>query len=116
MSQDPSPTAAQPLSFVQRVIGVVVSPGETMARIAAAPRWVDVLILTAVVVAGGFALFLSSEVGKAAFVDQSVASIESWGRTVTPEMYTGIQKQAEFMVWIQSISILVMSPIMLFIL
>lgn len=86
-----------------------------MARIAAAPRWVDVLLLTAVLVAAGFALFLSSDVGKAAFVDQSVAAMESWGRTVTPEMYAGIQKQAEFMVWIQSISILVMSPIMLFI-
>ena len=28
MTQDPSSDAAQPLSFVQRVIGVVVSPGE----------------------------------------------------------------------------------------
>ena len=65
MAQDSSPAAAPPLSFVQRVIGVVISPGETMAAIAAAPRWFDVMALTTVLVAAGFALFLSSEVGKA---------------------------------------------------
>jgi hypothetical protein len=86
MAQDASQPAAQPLSLVQRVVGVVVSPGETMARIAAAPRWVDVLVLTTVLMAAGFALFFSSDVGKAAYVDQSVASIESFGGTVTAEM------------------------------
>ncbi len=53
------------------------------------------MALTTVLVAAGFALFLSSEVGKAAYVDQAVASIESFGRTVTADMYTAIQRQAE---------------------
>lgn len=112
MSQDQSPTAAQPLSFVQRVIGVVISPGETMAGIAAAPRWLDVLVLTTVVIAAGYGLFLASDVGKAAYVDQAVASIESFGQTVTSEMYTGIQRQTEYMAWIQGISILIVGPVM----
>ncbi len=111
MAQDPSPSAAPPLSFVQRVIGVVISPGETMARIAAAPRWFDVMALTTVLVAAGFALFLSSEIGKAAYVDQAVASIESFGQTVTAEMYTAIQRQAEFAAWIQGGTILFFSPL-----
>jgi hypothetical protein len=111
MTQDPSPAAAPPLSFVQRVIGVVISPGETMARIAAAPQWFDVMALTTVLVAGGFALFLSSDIGKAAYVDQAVASIESFGQTVTADMYTAIQRQAGFAAWIQAGSILFFSPL-----
>lgn len=111
MAQDSSPAAAPPLSFVQRVIGVVISPGETMARIAAAPRWFDVLALTTVLIAAGFALFLSSDIGKAAYVDQAVASIESFGQTVTSEMYTAIQRQADYAAWIQAGSIVFFSPL-----
>ena len=81
-----------------------------MARIAAAPRWIDVLALTTVLMAVGFALFLASDVGKAAYVDQAVASIESFGGTVNPEMYAGLQRQAGFMSWIQGASILFIGP------
>ncbi|BCS34571.1 hypothetical protein TBR22_A37990 [Luteitalea sp. TBR-22] len=112
MSTETSSAAAPPLPFVQRVIGVVVSPGDTMARIAAAPRWVDVLVFTTVLVAAGFAVFLSSDVGKAAYVDQAVASIESFGRTVTPEMYAAIQKQASIAAALQGGTILFFSPLM----
>ncbi|MCC6163127.1 MAG: YIP1 family protein [Acidobacteria bacterium] len=110
MTQESTP-AAQPLSFVQRVIGVVVSPGETMARIVAAPRWLDVLALTTVLSAALFALFLSTEVGKAAYVDQAVASSETWGQTVTEQQYAGIQQFANYAAAIQGVSILVMGPI-----
>lgn len=112
MTQDPGPSAAPPLTLLQRVIGVVVSPGETMARIAAAPRWLDVLALTTILVAIGFSVFLASNVGKAAYVDQAVASIESWGRTVTPEMYAVVQRQAGFMAYIQGATILFFGPLM----
>jgi hypothetical protein len=111
MAQDASQPAAQPLSLVQRVVGVVFSPGETMTRIAAAPRWVDVLVLTTVLMAAGFALFFSSDVGKAAYVDQSVASIESFGGTVTAEMYERLQRQASFATYLQSGTILFFSPL-----
>jgi hypothetical protein len=79
MSTASSSPAAPPLSFVQRVIGVVVSPGETMARIAAAPRWVDVLVFTTVLVAAGFAAFLSSA-RRPTWTRPSPASSRSGGR------------------------------------
>ena len=111
MTQDPSPGAAQPRSLVQRVIGVVISPGETMPRIAAAPRWRDVLALTTVLTAVAFAVFFATDVGKAAYVDQAVASIEAFGGTVNTEMYAGLQRQAGFMSWIQGATILFIGPI-----
>lgn len=111
MTPDPSSPAAPPLSFLARVIGVVFSPGETMARVAAAPRWLDVLALTTILMAAGFALFFSTEIGKAAYVDQAVASIEGFGQTVNTEMYTALQRQAGYAAWLQSGTMLFFSPL-----
>ncbi len=111
MTNEPVPHAAPPLSFVGRLVGVVIAPGETMASVAAHPKWLDVLALTTLLVALGFGWFLSTEVGKAAYVDQAVASIESFGGTVNDQMYTAVQRQAEMASWIQGGSILFFSPI-----
>ena len=111
MSQDSSLPAARPLPFIQRVVGVVVGPGETMASIAAHPRWVDVLAFTTVLVALGFGLFLSTDVGKAAYVDQAVASLEAFGRTVNAEMYGVLQRQAEIAAYLQVGSVLFFTPL-----
>ncbi len=111
MPQDPFPAAAPPLPFVKRLIGVVFAPGDTMASVAAHPRWLDVLAFTTVLVAAGFAWFLSTEVGQTAYVDQAVASMEAFGRTVNADMYGALQRQAKFAAWIQAVSILFFSPI-----
>ena len=117
MSQDSSPSvAARPLSFVQRVVGVVISPGETMASVAAFPKWVDVLVFTTLVIALGMVLFLSTDVGKAAYVDQAVASLESFGLTVNEQMYTEIQRQAQSAARNQGIAVVVLGPVMAFVL
>lgn len=82
-----------------------------MARVAAAPRWLDVLAVTTVLMAAGFALFFSSEVGKVAYVDQAVASVESFGQTVTADMYAGLQRQASVAAWLQPATMLFFSPL-----
>lgn len=110
MTEDIHTDAARPLPFVQRVVGVVVSPADTMASVAAHPRWADVLILTTVLVALGFGLFLATDVGRAAYVDQAAASIEAFGGTVTDQIYAGIQRQAGFAAYLQAGAILVFSP------
>ncbi len=111
MPNHPSPAAAEPLPFVKRIVGVVVGPGDTMASVAAHPRWLDVLAFTTVVVALGFVWFLSTEIGKTAYVDQAVASMEAFGRTVNEDMYAVVQRQAEYARWIQGASILFFSPL-----
>jgi hypothetical protein len=111
MTQDPSPGAAPPLSLVQRLIGVVVSPGETMARIAAAPRWIDVLVLTTVLVAAGFAVFFATDVGKAAYVDQAVSTLESFGQTVNNDLFAMLQRRANSAYLVQGLTVLFFSPL-----
>lgn len=112
MSQEPTPPAAPPRSFLQRIIGVVFSPGETMASVAAFPKAWDVLLLTTVLSAVGIGAFMSTEVGQSAFVDQQVASRESFGMTVSAEEYTGLQRLAGQMGVIQAVTVLFFGPLM----
>ena len=112
MAQDSVPAAAPPRSLLQRLVGVVVSPGDTMASVAAFPKAWDVLLLTTLVSAAGVGAFMSTEVGQSAFVDQQVASRESFGMTVTAEQYTGLQRRAGQMAIIQPLTILFFGPLM----
>jgi hypothetical protein len=102
---------AQPLSFAQRVVGVVLSPGDTFRSVAVWPHWVDVLALQTLVTALAFGVFLSTDAGKAAYVDQAVSSIEAFGGTVTDAMYASVQRQAELAVFLQPATILLFAPL-----
>lgn len=111
MAQDFVAPAAPPRSLLQRIVGVVVSPGDTMASIAAFPKAWDVLVLTTVLSAAGLGLFMSTDVGQSAFVDQQVASRESFGMTVTAEQYAGLQRLAGQMAVIQPLTVLLFGPL-----
>lgn len=100
-----------PLSFPRRVTGVILAPGETFRSVAAFPVWLDVLVLQTVVVAVAFFVFLSTDVGKLAYVDASVSAVEGFGGTVTDAMYDGLRGQAEFAAYVQSASVILFGPL-----
>lgn len=99
------------LSLPQRLIGVIFSPGETFRSVAAHPTWLPMLALQILITAGAFALFLSTDVGKNAYIDQAVSSVESFGQTVNDQMYEGIRQQAEYAAIIQPATIVFMAPL-----
>lgn len=101
------------LSLAQRVLGVIVSPGDTFRSVAAHPTWLGVLVLQLAVTSAAFAGFFSTDVGKAAYVDQSVSSIESFGQTVSDQMYEGIRRQSEYARVIQPVTMLIFGPVVL---
>lgn len=104
-------TAAPRLSLPSRIVGVLTSPGDTFRSVAAHPTWFGVLAVQLTVAALAFALFFSTDVGKAAYVDQAVSSVESFGGTVNDQIYDGIRRQAEFAKYIQPVSMFVFGPI-----
>ena len=104
--------AAASKSLPARVIGVLTSPGDTFRDVAASPRWLSVLALTTLVVAGLWFWFLSTEPGQTAMVDQQVRQIEAWGGTVTDAQYTGIEQSLPMMRYIVPGTTLVMGPLM----
>jgi hypothetical protein len=67
------------MGLMSRVVGIVTSPRETFAKVAAHPKWFGMLVLV-IVVTGGLAIwFQSTEVGRQATFDQSVKMMESFG-------------------------------------
>ncbi|HXH05020.1 MAG TPA: YIP1 family protein [Vicinamibacterales bacterium] len=76
-----------------RAIGIIVAPRETFEAVAAHPRWFGMLALTLVPMAVLTFLFLSTETGREALLEQQVSSIEAFGMTVTDEMYARLRAQ-----------------------
>lgn len=80
----PADGIARALPLPQRFLGVLFSPQPTFASVAAHPKWAGMLLLSLVIGFGSFALFLSTEVGKQAFIDQAIARMERSG-PVSPQ-------------------------------
>jgi hypothetical protein len=83
--------------LIARVVGVLMSPRETYAAVAARPRWLSVLALVLLVISGAQLAFLSTESGRemavAQVLDQQVRMLESSGRPVSDAMYDQMEAQ-----------------------
>src|SRR5262245_785226 len=89
----PAPHAGR--SLVARVIGVVVSPYETYADVAAWPKVLGVLLFVVVLSATATAVFSSSRRGREIVLDQAIASVrqlESLGVRMPDEAYAQMEK------------------------
>jgi hypothetical protein len=87
-----STAAAAPASLPARIIGVLTAPRATYADVAARPRWLGMLAFIVLVGALGTFAFLSTEVGKAAMLDQQVKGMESFGIKVNDVLYQRIEQ------------------------
>ena len=78
-STAPESTPAAGKSLPARLIGIVFSPKEAYADVAARPRWLGALLVVFVLVGGPTFAFMSTEVGRNALLDQQVKTMESFG-------------------------------------
>ncbi|MEW5984447.1 MAG: YIP1 family protein [Acidobacteriota bacterium] len=112
MSEAPAATPApQGKSLPARVWGILTSPRETFADVVARPRWFGMMalvILVAVVCTGGF---LYTDVGKQAWLDQAVRSMESSGTQVSDEAYARVESVAKFAPYLAVGGILIFQPL-----
>ncbi|NDP43987.1 MAG: hypothetical protein GZ089_14925 [Aromatoleum sp.] len=70
-----------------RLIGVLTAPRATYADVAAHPRWFGVLAFVVLFGSLGTFAFLSTDVGKAAMLDQQVKMLESFGMKLNDAAY-----------------------------
>jgi hypothetical protein len=89
----PAPTQR---SLLSRFVGVLVSPRDTFAAVAAHPKWLGMLALTAGVVALSVGGFLMTSVGQQAWLDQTEAQSAAFGRPMTDQQYEGMQRMMPF--------------------
>src|SRR5947209_6801823 len=107
MTSDATPEqATRPL--LARVVGVLFAPRATFAAVAARPHWFGALALVAIVSAAGASAFMSTEVGKTAWVDAAVRQQEAFGRTLTDEQYRRLEQMATYAPYFGAASIVVL--------
>lgn len=100
-----------PRNLLARFLGIVVSPKETFQSVAAAPKVLGILLLTASLAAVFTALPMTTDAGKQAAIDRNVEQMKSLGFNVTDQMYDGMERGAKTMPYTTGISVLVVIPI-----
>jgi hypothetical protein len=106
-AQPPAPAKSLPARF----IGVILAPKATFQSVAAAPRWVGMLLVVTIFMASATFLFMRTEVGQRAMLEQQVSTMESFGMQVSDQQYAQMQQRLSISAYIGSISQLVMIPV-----
>ena len=103
------PQRAMPLAA--RIAGVIFSPGDTYQSVAVHPRVLGVLVVATLVMAAATFVFLSTEVGQNAVLDQQMQVMESFRINLPDEVYDRMEDQAGLQRYWAAGGLLVMSPL-----
>jgi len=87
--------AAAPKSLPARIIGVLFAPRATYAAVAARPRAFGVLAFIILVGAVGTFIFLSTDVGRNAMIDQQIETMKSFGVQMNDQAIARMEQGAE---------------------
>lgn len=90
------PAGASPpvQNLAARIVGVLFTPRATYAGVAARPRVLGALLFVLLVGALGTFVFLSTEVGRNAMLDQQIEQMRSFGANVTDQMVDVMERRA----------------------
>jgi hypothetical protein len=105
------PTTDRDMGLVARLVGVIVSPRRTFEVIARHPRWLSALLTVALIVAGASSWLVSTELGQQMLLEQQVDAMESFGVTVSEEMYDQLKRRLASAVYFTAGGVLVMMPL-----
>jgi hypothetical protein len=105
----PSPA---PQGLLARAVGIIVSPRETYESVVAHPKWLGMLALVAVTLGLVLGLFFASDVGRQAWLDQTVSASEAAGRTISDQQYAGMERISHYLAYIVPVQIIVFTPIL----
>ena len=108
----PSSAGAHP-GLLSRVVGVLFSPRETFAAVAARPKWLGALGVAVMIMGVAQYALLSSDVGQQLALDQQVATIETFGGTVSDEQYARMEDSMENARYISPVATIFFAPVMM---
>ena len=98
-------------NLAARLLGVLLSPRATFAAIVARPRPLGALLVVSLCVAAANGWLVSTELGRQMILDRQVAGMESFGMTVTDEMYAEMARGLENAVYFSAAGAFVSMPI-----
>jgi hypothetical protein len=111
VTSNPPGTGVPQRSLAARLVGVIFSPRPTYEAVAAHPRSFGVLAVAILVMMLTQGVFLSTDVGKRALLDTQVSSLESFGVTVSDEMYAQMESRLGIAPYTTAASQLVIIPL-----
>jgi hypothetical protein len=107
----PTPEDTPSMGLAQRLLGVVFSPHEAYAAVAARPRALGAILVTVLIMVVANGIFLSTEVGRNASLEQQLSVMKGLGLTVTNEMVQNIESQMAYAPYTTAASLLVGVPL-----
>ena len=99
-------------NVLARFVGVFFAPRATYADVAARPRVLGMLAVVLAIIVSATFLFLSTEVGQQASLDNQVRQMESFGRTVTDQQYAQMERMAPYSRYFAAGFQLTLTPVM----
>jgi Yip1 domain len=102
---------ARPKNLIARILGVITSPRATYAAVAARPRALGALALVVLVSAASVGVFMSTQVGREALLDQQVRFLEGFGRQVSDAQYQQLEARLRFAPYFAAAGQLVTLPL-----
>jgi len=93
-------SATSPKSLPARIGGIIFAPRATYADVAAHPRWVAMFLVVYLVSTAVATTFISTEIGRAAVVDQQITQAESYGRQVDQAQIDRLEAFSKYLVYV----------------
>ena len=110
MNNVPASMAPNP-GLLSRIVGVIFSPKDTFAAVAARPRWFGVLAVALAIMAVAQFALLSTEVGQELALEQQVATMEAFGATISDEQYAQMEQGMERARYIGPVTTVLFTPL-----
>jgi hypothetical protein len=104
-------TPAPSASLAARLIGVLFSPRDAYTAVAAKPRAAGALLVAIVIMALAQGLFLASDVGKSASLDQQLGVMKAVGVTVTDQMVQQLESRMAIAPYTTAVSLAIFVPL-----
>jgi hypothetical protein len=108
----PSPDAPQP-GVLTRLVGVLFSPKETFAAVAARPKWFGAVAVSVLISAAAQFALLSTEVGQDLALEQQVGFMEGLGVTISDDAYRQMEQGMDNAKYTGPVATIFFTPLML---
>ena len=114
MTETTSASLAAPRrGLFARLIGVVFSPKEAFAAVAARPKWLGAIAVAVLIIGAAQFVLLSSQVGKDLALEQNVKFMEALGQTIGDEQYAAMERQMEYAKYTGPLATMIFTPVVM---
>jgi hypothetical protein len=99
------------VGLFSRLVGIIFSPRETYAAVAARPRWLGMMAITLLIGAGAQYIILSSPELQDAIIDQQIVAMQQGGGAVSDQQIAGVETFIRRLPIIYGVAAFIIGPV-----